>query len=146
MPYIKVYIHFVFTTKKRERFLATPELRKKVWKHIKESANLKGIHLEMINGYDDHCHCLVSMTNTQTLAQVMHQIKGESANWINKNQLCSETFGWQDQYFAISVSESIVQSVRDYIRNQENHHKGRDFQEEYDRIVREHGFSVTNFD
>lgn len=76
----------------------------------------------------------------------MHLIKGESSSWINKNNLCSDKFGWQDQYFAISVSQSVVNRVRDYIRNQENHHKGKDFQLEYDRIVKAHGFSITNFD
>jgi putative transposase len=146
MSYAKVYIHFVFTTKRREPFLDSPSLRKKVWKHIREAAHQKGIHLEIVNGFDDHCHCLVSMNRSQTLSEIMHLIKGESAHWINSNKLCKSTFEWQDQYFAISVSESIVQRVRQYILNQENHHKQRDFQHEYDRIVREHGFSITNFD
>jgi putative transposase len=75
----------------------------------------------------------------------MHLIKGESAHWINKNKLCKEPFHWQDQYFAISVSESIVQRVRNYILNQENHHKKKDFQSEYDVIVKEHGFVVGKF-
>lgn len=114
--------------------------------HIKDNAMNKGIQLEIVGGYDDHCHCLVSMNNKQTTSEVMHLIKGESAHWINKNNLCDGTFSWQDQYFGISVSQSIVNRVRDYIRNQENHHKKKDFQIEYDRIVKEHGFSITNFD
>jgi putative transposase len=76
----------------------------------------------------------------------MHLIKGESANWINTNKLCDGAFEWQNQYFAISVSESVVPRLRKYILNQENHHKEKDFQDEYDRIVREHGFSILNFD
>jgi putative transposase len=85
------------------------------------------------------------MDRDWTIAEVMHLIKGESAHWINKNNLCKEPFRWQDQYFAISVSESIVQRVRNYILNQENHHRMKDFQDEYDRIVKEHGFVVDRF-
>jgi putative transposase len=69
MSYAKVYIHFVFTTKKREPFLDSPSLRKKVWKHVREYAIQNGIYLEIINGYNDHCHCLVSMSRNQTLAE-----------------------------------------------------------------------------
>lgn len=146
MSYAKVYIHFVFTTKKRFPFLSSPQLRKKVWLHIKDYSNEKGISAEIVGGYNDHCHCLISMNRDQKMSEIMKLIKGESSYWINKNNLCNETFAWQDQYFAISVSESIVNRVRDYIRNQENHHKKKDFQEEYNRIVKAHGFSIKRFD
>jgi REP element-mobilizing transposase RayT len=49
-------------------------------------------------------------------------------------------FGWQDEYFAVSVSESSVNRVRDYIKNQEEHHKKRSFQEEYNEFMRKYGF------
>ncbi|MDR7211388.1 type III secretory pathway component EscR [Flavobacterium piscis] len=57
----------------------------------------------------------------------MQLIKGESSFWINKNQLTKEKFEWQDEYFAFSVSESIIDKVRDYIKNQEEHHKRKLF-------------------
>jgi putative transposase len=145
MSYAKVYIYFVFTTKNRIPFLDSLRMRRKVWLHIKENAEEKGLCLEIVNGYTDHCHCLVSMDRDWTIAEVMHLIKGESAFWINKHKLCKERFSWQDQYFAISVSESIVQRVRNYILNQENHHKKKDFQSEYDVIVKEHAFSIKKF-
>lgn len=145
MSYAKVYIHFVFATKNRTPFLDSLRVRRKVWLHIKENAEANGIFLEVVNGYTDHCHCLVSMDRDWTIAEVMQHIKGESAHWINKNKLCKERFAWQDQYFAISVSESVVQRVRNYILNQEMHHKKKDFQSEYDVIVREHAFIVKDF-
>lgn len=70
----------------------------------------------------------------------MQLIKGESSFWINKNQLTKEKFEWQDEYFAVSVSESIIDKVRDYIKNQEEHHKKKTFQEEYDEIINKFGF------
>ena len=140
MAYTRVYIHFIFSTKNRKPFLDSPDLRKRVWRHIKDNSILKKLHIDVVNGYADHCHCLVSMSRDQTLAEIMHLINGESAYWINKNNLCKQKFEWQDQYFAISVSQSMVGKVREYILNQENHHRDKDFQDEHDRIVQEHDF------
>lgn len=73
----------------------------------------------------------------------MQLIKGESSFWINKNKLTKEKFEWQDEYFAVSVSESIIDKVRDYIKYQETHHKKKTFQEEYDEIISKFGFDKT---
>ena len=112
MPYINVYIHFVWTTKNRRPYLNTPALRKLVWQHIKSNAELKDIHVDFVNGYHDHCHCLVSLKGDQTIRKIMQLIKGESAYWINKNQLTVEKFEWQDEYFAIEVCESRLDKVK----------------------------------
>ena len=61
MAFIKVYIHFIWSTKNRVPFLDSSELRKKVWEHIKENAKEKGIFIDTINGYQEHCHCLISL-------------------------------------------------------------------------------------
>lgn len=60
MPFVKVYIHFVWSTKNWVPFLNTKELRIIVWNHIRENAKPKGIFVDFVNGYSDHCHCLVS--------------------------------------------------------------------------------------
>jgi REP element-mobilizing transposase RayT len=140
MSFIKVYIHFVWSTKNRVPFLETKELRQKVWKHIKENGKEKGIHIDFVNGYADHCHCLVSLGTDQTIQKLMQLIKGESSFWINQQGLTKEKFQWQTEYFAVSVSESIVEKVRNYIRNQESHHSKKSFQEEYEEIILKHDF------
>ena len=140
MPFIKIYIHFVWSTKNRVPFLATKEIRQKVWYHIKSNAAEKGIFVDFVNGYSDHCHCLVSLGTDQTIQKVMQMIKGESSFWINKQQLTKTKFQWQDEYFAVSVSESMVDRVRNYIKNQEKHHHKKTFQEEYDDFVSKYDF------
>ncbi|MFT6065256.1 MAG: REP element-mobilizing transposase RayT [Paraglaciecola sp.] len=140
MSFIKVYIHFVWSTKNRIPFLATKELRQKVWKHIKENAKEKGIHIDFVNGYSDHCHCLVSLGPDQTIQKLMQLIKGESSFWINQQRLTKEKFQWQTEYFAVSVSESIVEKVRNYIKNQESHHSKKSFQEEYEEFILKYDF------
>ncbi|NRT15545.1 REP element-mobilizing transposase RayT [Flavobacterium sp. 28A] len=135
MSYIKTYIHFVWSTKNRFPFLDSKELRQKVWLHIKENAKEKGIFVDFVNGYTDHCHCLVSLGADQTIQKTMQLIKGESSFWINKNNLCKGQFQWQDEYFAVSVSESMIDRVRNYIKNQEQHHAKYTFQEEYEEFI-----------
>ena len=142
MPFIKVYIHFVWSTKNRVPYLETKELRQKVWKHIRENAKEKGIFIDFVNGYNDHCHCLVSLGSNQTIEKVIQLIKGESSFWINKNGLTKEKFEWQDEYFAVSVSESMIEIVRNYIRNQEEHHSKKTFQQEYDEFIEKYGFEL----
>jgi len=151
MPFIKVYIHFVWSTKNRFPFLKTKEMRLKVWNHIRENAKEKGIFIDFINGYNDHCHCLVSLGVDQTIQKIMQLIKGESSFWINKQGLLAdlpsaeiEKFEWQDEYFAVSVSESMLDTVRNYIKNQEEHHSKKTFQEEYDEFIRKYGFEKFN--
>jgi putative transposase len=142
MPFVKVYIHFVWSTKNRVPYLDTKELRLKVWNHIRENAQIKGIFIDFINGYEEHCHCLISLGTDQTIQQVMKLIKGESSFWINKHQLTEQKFEWQDEYFAVSVSESVLDKVRNYIKNQEAHHQKKSFQMEYDDFIDKYGFTI----
>jgi len=145
MPFVKVYIHFVWSTKNREPFLATEEMRQKVWHHMRENAKLKGIFIDFINGHKEHCHRLVSLSINQTIEKIIQLIKGECSFWINKQNefipvLAGRKFEWQDEYFAVSVSESQVDKVRNYIKNQEEHHKHKTFQQEYDELIKKFGF------
>jgi REP element-mobilizing transposase RayT len=112
----------------------------KIWNHIRENAQKKEIYVDFINGYSDHCHCLISLGIDQTIQKTVQLLKGESSFWINKNKLTQEKFEWQDEYFAVSVSESIVDKVRDYIKNQEEHHHKKTFQEEYEELMLKFGF------
>lgn len=144
MPFVKVYLHCVWSTKNRIPYLDSIELRQKVWNHIRENAIQKGIYIDFINGYSDHCHCLISLGVDQNIQKVIQLIKGESSFWINKNELTKEKFQWQEEYFAVSMSESILDKVRDYIKNQEEHHKKKTFQEEYDEFILKYGFKMVD--
>lgn len=140
MSFIKVYIHFVWSTKNRIPFLATPEIRQMMWKHIRENAKEKGIHIDFINGYAEHCHCLISLGVDQTIQKVMQLIKGESSFWMNNQKIILDKFEWQDEYFAVSVSESVLERVRNYIKNQEQHHCKKTFDDEHDEFIIKYRF------
>lgn len=140
MPFVKVYIHFVWSTKNRIPCLNTKAIREAMWQHIKENAITKGIFIDFINGYQEHCHCLVSLGIEQTISKIMQLIKGEAANWFNKQNFIIEKLEWQDEYFAVSVSESVLNKVREYIKNQETHHAKKTFQQEHDEFIIKYGF------
>jgi len=140
MAYIKVWIHFVWTTKNHSPLLVNKEIRFNVFAHILNNARDKGIFIDQINGYKEHVHCLVSLGFDQTMKDIMHLIKGESSHWINKNNICNCSFNWQDEYYAVSVSESIVDTVRKYIQNQETHHHKKTWAEEYKEFMNKFGF------
>ena len=82
MPFIKVWIHFVWSTKNREAILKD-NFRYPLFDHIKKNAQLKNIYLDRVNGYYDHAHCLVSLGSDQTIEKVAQLIKGESSFWFN---------------------------------------------------------------
>jgi putative transposase len=141
MPMIKVWLHVVWATKSRQALLYK-SIRQTVFQHMKKNAQEKDIHVDFINEYVDHVHLLISLNAEQTIAKTVQLIKGESSYWVNKNNLCSEKFEWQDDYFAVSVSESGVNAVREYIKNQEEHHAKKTFQQEYDEFMKKYGFAL----
>lgn len=141
MSWVRVYLHMVFSTKNRQPFLNSSELRRNVFEHIKNYAEEKGIWLDCINGYQEHAHCLISLGKEQTISKVAQLIKGESSYWINQHNLTSEKFLWQDDYWIVGVSESHLESVRKYIHNQEIHHSNQSFESEINNLMEIYGWS-----
>jgi REP element-mobilizing transposase RayT len=143
MPYVRAWIHLIWSTKDRAPLL-TKELRHQVITHIKANASNKGILLDTINGVSDHVHALISIKADQSIAKVAQLLKGESSHWVNAERLVHGKFEWQDEYIAISVSESMVDKVRKYIKNQEEHHRAKTFAEEYEEFMEKYGFAILS--
>ena len=139
MAYVRIWVHAVWGTKEREPILDI-ESRYKLFEHIRENAQTKDIYIDFINGYTDHVHVLISLDAAQNIAKVMQLIKGEASHWANKNNIFKHKLNWADEYFAVSVSESMVDVVRNYIRNQEEHHKKKTFAEECEEFMTKYGF------
>lgn len=140
MPYLKIWIHLVWATKNHDPLLQDDEVRNKVFNHMREYALKKDIKADTIGGYFDHCHVLVSLRSDQNIATVVNLLKGESSFWVNKTKLTPSKFGWQDEYFATSISHSQVKAVRKYILNQETHHQTKTFAEEYRTFIDKYEF------
>ncbi len=140
MSWVRVWIHLVFTTKNRERRLASKETRGKLFEHIKQNAKKKEIFLEEVNGSDDHVHCLISLSKDLSISKTIQLIKGESSYWFNNNVESKEKLVWQDDYWAVGVSESHIGKVKEYIKNQEEHHRIKTFSEEVDSFMDKYGW------
>ncbi len=139
MPYVRIWIHVIWGTKRREKII-TRNLKPQLMKHIQENARLKEIHIDFMNMVQDHVHLLISLRPSQSISKVVQLLKGESSHWVNQNHLVHGKFEWQDDYIALSVSESQVNRVRDYIRDQETHHRKKTFSEEYEQFLLKLGF------
>jgi REP element-mobilizing transposase RayT len=139
MPFVRVWTHYVWCVKNREPVLIDP-YRDLLFDHIRENAKEKNIWLDRINGYHDHVHCLVSLGKEQSIDKIAQLLKGESSHWFNnKSGFNTTRLIWQNDYFATSVSEKLIDIARAYIDNQVIHHKKISFQQEYQLFAREYG-------
>ncbi|MEQ9090685.1 MAG: IS200/IS605 family transposase [Balneola sp.] len=129
-----IWLHAIWSTKNRNKVLGK-SFRFKLFKHVKEYAINNGIQLDIINGVEDHVHCLFRLKTSQSPAEVIKLIKGESSFWINKNVVLEDKFEWQVGYGIFSVDRSDVMKIRKYIYNQEEHHRGMDYGEELKNLV-----------
>lgn len=139
MAFVRIWIHVVFGTKNRFPYF-TKEIKANVISHIKQNAKTKKIFIDCINGHTEHLHCLIGLNADMSIAKAMQLIKGESAFWINKNNITSSKFEWADEYYASSVSETMLSNVRNYINSQEEHHKKTTFNEEYENFIKTYKF------
>jgi len=135
--FFKLWIHLVWSTRSREPLLFD-KVRINIFFHIKETAEKNGYHLDVINGTEDHLHCLLSLHPKYAISDIVNDLKGESSHWINEQNLMKPKFLWQRGFGAFSVSESNVKKIRKYILNQEEHHRKMSFKEEWEILLKKH--------
>jgi putative transposase len=134
-----VLVHLVFSTKHRQRYLETPELRGVMAGYmVGILRNIKSPSL-IVGAVADHVHILCSLHRTVTIAQLVEEVKTNSSVRIKQEGPMLADFHWQNGYGAFSVSSSNVEQVKTYIANQEVHHRKMTFQEEYRKMLERHG-------
>lgn len=131
----KIWIHAIWATKERMP-LIHQNIEQKVYQYISEQLREQGCPVRIINGMPDHVHCLFLLSPQKSISEVIKQIKGSSSHFINQNNFIAEKFAWQTGYAAFSVSESIVEKVFEYIKNQKSHHQKRTCQQEYEEFLK----------
>ena len=140
MAFVRIWVHTVQRTKNSSKVLSIDK-RERLFAHIRENAVKKQIFIDTINGHLDHVHCLLGLNADMSISKTMQLIKGEAAFWANNEKLVLPKLEWGDEYFASSVSESMLDKVRAYINNQEEHHKKVSFQQEYDLFMQKYGYN-----
>jgi putative transposase len=136
--YTNLLYHLVFSTKNRIPLIAR-ELQPDLYAYMGGIVRGEGGVLLEVGGVPDHLHLLVKFKPTKSVSEMLNRIKAKSSLWVNQEKLKLRKFGWQDGYAAFSVSESQVDPVRKYIRDQEVHHRKLTFEEEVRSLLEKHG-------
>ncbi|MWB93692.1 IS200/IS605 family transposase [Flavobacterium sp. GA093] len=128
--YHQIYIQVVFAVKNREAAID------KLWKSkllgvIGNLINETGCKTIIVNGVEDHIHCLIGLKPAISISELMKIVKAKSSKYINDHHLTNSRFEWQEGYGVFSYSQSQIDVVYKYIANQEEHHKKKSFKEEY---------------
>jgi putative transposase len=138
--YHQIYLQAVFAVKYRQAMLAK-EWRSTVWGVIGNLVNETGCKTLIINGVEDHVHCLVGLKPAISVSDLLKVIKAKSSKYINEHNMTPHRFEWQEGYGVFSYSQSQIDNVYQYIKNQETHHQKRTFREEYISLLEE--FRIT---
>jgi putative transposase len=129
--YTQIYIQVVFAVSGRLS-LIRDEHKEEIYKYITGIVRNDGHKLIVINGMSDHLHILLGLKPDMALSELVRDIKSNSTNFINDKRLARGKFAWQEGYGAFSYGHSQLDTIIQYIQNQESHHHHqRSFKEEY---------------
>ena len=132
---IHLYVHAVWAVGGRRPLLGRT-VRAVLFSHLRKNAEEKGVRVLATGGWDDHMHVLLQLHPAQNLAQMVRQLKSESAEWLNATRVVPEAFEWEDDYLAFSVSPNVLKQVSDYLDRQEDYHTGRSYDQELETFDR----------
>ena len=128
--YTQIHIQFDFAVKYRDGLIHS-SFKDELYQYIAGIIKHHNHRLLAINAMPDHIHIFIGMRPTQSISDLMQDIKGSSSKWINERKFLKVKFEWQGGYGAFSYSKSHVNRIINYIKNQEQHHARETFQEEY---------------
>jgi putative transposase len=134
--YTQIHIQAVFAIQNRDCIIQRG-WKDELYKYITGIVQNNKHKMLAINGMPDHVHILFGFRPSQSLSDLMQDIKGSSSKWINEKRFIKGKFSWQEGYGAFSYSKSDLPNVIQYIKNQEEHHKKRSFIEEYEDLLKE---------
>jgi REP element-mobilizing transposase RayT len=132
--YHQIYLHIIFAVKYREAVI-NQEWRSELFGVIGNLINENNGKTIIVNGVEDHVHCLISLKPVMSVSELMKAVKAKSSKYINDKSLTPNRFEWQEGYGVFSYSRSQIKGVYNYIENQEEHHSKQNFKDEYVGIL-----------
>ena len=139
----QIYLHIVFSTKNRTPWLRDTDLRTQLYAYmatiLRDKVDSPAL---IINGVEDHLHALVRLSRRFAVMKVVQDAKTETSKWLKCQLPAGKDFAWQAGYGAFSVSASLVEEVKKYIQNQQQHHQRMSFQDEFRELCRRHGLEL----
>lgn len=141
--YTQIHIQTIFAVQNRQSLIRN-HWKGELYKYITGIIQSNEHKVLQINGMPDHIHILLGMRPTQSLSDLMKQVKQDSSKWINNKRFINGRFSWQSGYGAFSYSKLELPVVIKYIQNQEEHHKTVTFQEEYLSLLKVRNVEFDN--
>jgi REP element-mobilizing transposase RayT len=138
----QVYLHVVFSTKERRPFLKDREFRARVHAYLAGTCKNLDSPALIVGGVEDHVHILCRLGKSIEVATLVRELKRESSKWIKAEQPKLSQFYWQAGYGAFSISPSHVTALKEYIANQEEHHRKTTFQDEFRKLCKKYGLEL----
>ncbi|MFN3149231.1 IS200/IS605 family transposase [Bremerella sp.] len=135
--YARLYVHVVFSTRKRRRWIRS-EWAPRLYEYFAGVLRRRDSELILAGGVEDHIHLLISLSRETSVAEIVRDVKAASSNWIHEHIHEADLFAWQHGYSAFSVSHSALADVKNYIANQEEHHRTRTYLEELKAFFNKH--------
>jgi putative transposase len=132
-----LYFHLIFSTKNRLPHI-TPEIQPRLYEYIGGILRQRKSVLLGSGGITDHIHLLASLSREASIADTIRDIKSLSSGWIHTEFANSADFAWQSGYAAFSVSHSNLDTIRNYLSTQQEHHRKKTFQQEYLEFLQRH--------
>jgi putative transposase len=133
-----IWIHSIWSTKEQQPLIVS-KAESKVHAVLHEEFVRKGCPVKIINGMPDHVHCLFMLNPHEAISDILKCVKGTSSHSINFENIVREKFAWQQGYAAYSVSQSQLEKVFHYIKNQKKLHLKLTFDEEAKKFIKLHG-------
>jgi putative transposase len=133
--YTQLYVHVVFVVSARACVIQGHH-KEELQKYMSGIVRQRKQKLIAINYMPDHAHVLIGLKPNESVSDLAGKMKTGSTNHMNEQRWFGCRFSWQQGFGAFSVSHSHLGTVIKYIQNQENHHRRRSFQEEYQEFLR----------
>ncbi len=134
---VKVYVHIVFSTKNRENMIL-PQIEKELFAYIGGTLRKSKSALIAANGTPNHVHLLVSQSKNISLSDLLRELKKSSSLWIKTKDKAFKSFQWQAGFGAFSIGQSQIETVKNYIAKQKEHHKTELFEDEYRKFLQKY--------
>lgn len=134
-----VHLHIIYSTRDRFPFLSKEDVRRETHAMLGGIANRLNCPPVLVGGVADHVHILLQLDRRISQAELVKELKRASNLWMRERFPEIRKFAWQAGYGAFSVSASLVESVRQYIEGQEEHHRHLSFQDEFRIFLEKHG-------
>jgi REP element-mobilizing transposase RayT len=138
----RIYLHIVFSTKHRHPYLRDKPFRARAHAYLAGICGNLGSPALLVGGVEDHVHLLCRLSKTLAVAPFLRELKRDSSKWVKAEAPDLPDFSWQQGYGAFSLSPAHVEPAKQYIAEQEEHHRRQTFQDEFRRLCRKYGVAL----